>query len=58
MPGRELVMDAQTLSKAYEPSGVEEKWYAFWIEGVKEVISEQIHIQPNRSTPLSSHRRM
>ena len=26
-------MDAQTLSKAYEPSGVEEKWYAFWIEG-------------------------
>ena len=26
-------MDAQTLSKAYEPSGVEEKWYAFWMEG-------------------------
>jgi valyl-tRNA synthetase len=26
-------MDAQTLSKAYEPSPVEEKWYAFWLEG-------------------------
>lgn len=26
-------MDAQTLGKAYEPSGVEEKWYAFWMEG-------------------------
>ncbi len=26
-------MDAQTLSKAYEPSGVEEKWYTFWMEG-------------------------
>jgi len=26
-------MDAQTLSKAYEPSAVEDKWYAFWMEG-------------------------
>ena len=26
-------MDAKTLSKAYEPSGVEEKWYTFWMEG-------------------------
>jgi len=26
-------MEAQTLSKAYEPSAVEDKWYAFWMEG-------------------------
>jgi valyl-tRNA synthetase len=26
-------MDAQTLSKAYEPSAAEDKWYAFWMEG-------------------------
>ncbi len=26
-------MEAQTLSKAYEPSAAEEKWYAFWTEG-------------------------
>ena len=26
-------MDTQILDKAYEPSGVEEKWYAFWMEG-------------------------
>jgi valyl-tRNA synthetase len=26
-------MEAQILSKAYEPSAVEDKWYAFWIEG-------------------------
>ena len=26
-------MDAQTLSKAYEPNAAEDKWYAFWMEG-------------------------
>ena len=26
-------MEAQTLSKAYEPSTVEDKWYEFWMEG-------------------------
>ena len=26
-------MDVQTLNRAYEPGVVEEKWYAFWIEG-------------------------
>jgi valyl-tRNA synthetase len=31
--GRELAMEAQTLSKAYEPSAVEDKWYEFWMEG-------------------------
>jgi len=25
-------MDAQTLSRAFEPSAVEDKWYAFWME--------------------------
>jgi valyl-tRNA synthetase len=32
-PGRELAMEAHSLSKAYEPSSVEDKWYAFWMEG-------------------------
>jgi valyl-tRNA synthetase len=32
LPGRELAMEAQILSKAYEPSAVEDKWYTFWIE--------------------------
>ncbi len=26
-------MEAQVLSKAYEPGVVEDKWYAFWMEG-------------------------